>query len=304
MRYCPGIIFSCSGYTLSYKYLCFIEQRDKTDFLKFFFSQSHKYIILIFIALFVRYSLYYVDVIIWSRRRPLLELFKYNLENSDGNYIQQLFTCLIYYFGNEKFKNRQNIIQYFYVPLNEIFFFIFGTILISLGYKYKLKIDFFILFFILLIYIGKIIGFNLYLLENEMYSTLYFYLYGYGAIMTNPIFNLPSFLMGMYFGMINYSIQRGIVLYLRNKSDCYAPITLLIENNDKEEDKVNDEEQLNLFEPSESDNSSRRSGKFEKHLSFSKRKSSNIYLSSTNQDSLNNNNLTKVHVNKKKTQKK
>jgi len=31
--------------------------------------------------------------------------------------------------------------------------------------------------------------------------------------MLNPFFNLPSFFIGMYFGLINYSIQRGVNLY-------------------------------------------------------------------------------------------
>jgi len=33
--------------------------------------------------------------------------------------------------------------------------------------------------------------------------------------MLNPLFNLPYYLMGMYFGLINYSVQKGIIsLYI------------------------------------------------------------------------------------------
>ena len=39
--------------------------------------------------------------------------------------------------------------------------------------------------------------------------------------MLNPLFNLPSFLIGMFFGLINYSIQKGINLY---DSDFYQRI--------------------------------------------------------------------------------
>ena len=138
LRYCPRIIFSCSGYTLMYKYLCFLEQEHDYYFFKFLFSQSHKYIMLIFIALFMRYSIYYIDTIIWQRRRPMLEIFKYNFENSNENYVEHLFMYLMYYVGDEEFANRQNIIQYFYVPLNEIFF-------------YKLKVLFNILYYFLII---------------------------------------------------------------------------------------------------------------------------------------------------------
>ena len=95
LRYCPRIIFSCSGYTLMYKYLCFLEQEHDYYFFKFLFSQSHKYIMLILIALFMRYSIYYIDTIIWQRRRPMLEIFKYNFENSNENYVEHLFMCLM-----------------------------------------------------------------------------------------------------------------------------------------------------------------------------------------------------------------
>ena len=46
--------------------------------------------------------------------------------------------------------------------------------------------------------------------------------------MLNPIFNLPSFLIGIFFGLINYSIQKGINLY---GSDSYQKIFNL-ENRD------------------------------------------------------------------------
>ena len=46
--------------------------------------------------------------------------------------------------------------------------------------------------------------------ERKIYSTLYFFLHGYGVLMLNPIFNLPSFLVGMYFGLVNFTIQRGV----------------------------------------------------------------------------------------------
>jgi hypothetical protein len=45
-RYSPRILFSCSGYSLIYKYLCYIEQEQGLYFLKFLFIQSYKYILL------------------------------------------------------------------------------------------------------------------------------------------------------------------------------------------------------------------------------------------------------------------
>ena len=70
--------------------------------------------------------------------------------------------------GNEM---KQNLIIYFYMPINEIVFFILGTILISIGFKYKLRIDLFILISIIIIYIAKIIIFFSYWYPNGYLAT-------------------------------------------------------------------------------------------------------------------------------------
>ena len=47
LRYSPRVILSCSGYTLMYKFLCFIEKERNFYLPKFFLIQSYKYILLI-----------------------------------------------------------------------------------------------------------------------------------------------------------------------------------------------------------------------------------------------------------------
>ena len=83
--------------------------------------------------------------------------------------------------------------------------FLFGVILISLEYKFKFRIDI-IIILIILIFVAKIYIYIFYVRALKKYSTLYFYSYDFGALMLNPLFNLPSFLIGMFFGLINYSI--------------------------------------------------------------------------------------------------
>ena len=56
--------------------------------------------------------------------------------------------------------------------------------------------------------------------------------------MINPLFNLPYFLIGMYFGLMNYTIQKGIISL--KKTDFF---TLKGEiSNKKESEKVNQED--------------------------------------------------------------
>ena len=119
---------------------------------------------------------------------------------------------MFYNIRNEEniFINESAFIPYLYLPINEIFLFIVGIALISLGYKFKIRFDLIIIFSFIIIYLFKIILYMAYLYKQQIYSTLYFFLRGYGLLMLNPIFNLPSFLVGMYFGLANFTIQRGI----------------------------------------------------------------------------------------------
>ena len=241
-RYSPRILFSCSGYSLIYKYLCYIEQEPKLYFLKFVFLQSYKYLILIFSIIFIRFLLYYVVFLLVQIKRPVWEIFKYFIE-SEGNFIWRFFSFLVY-FNEEDNSIRQNLIFFFYIPINEVLLFLFGTALISLGYKFKLRIDIIIIVIILLVYLLKILLFiitqnN----ENKMYTTTDYYLYDYGLNIMHPLFNLNYFLIGMFFGLINYSIQKGIT-DLEEKNN-YQNIFLLTDYK-----SINDEDNHSILNQS------------------------------------------------------
>ena len=227
LRYSPRIILSCNGYILAFKFLNFIGKQKRYYLLKFLFLQSYKYMLLIFAVIFMRYCLYLIDATLTQRRHPLMEIYQYNLKDNDNYYFGGLFSFLLYNSGNYSFKNRQNLIQYFYLPLNESFLFIFGIIMISLGYKFKLRIDYIIIILGFSIYILKIILYCFYFYNKEYFSTLYYYLYDYGELMLNPIFNIPYYLIGIYFGLINFSVQKGISIHKLDRLESYAIIEML-----------------------------------------------------------------------------
>ena len=210
LRYSPRFLFSCSSNILVYKYLCFIEKEADFSSIKFIFAQSYKYILLILVAIFVRFSIYYIVVFINDGRNPMIELFKNRLEKNNSNYFYNLFSFLFYNLFNREFEKEQSAIQYLYIPINEVILFIFGVLLISLGFRCKVRIDIIIIVIFLLIYLFRIIFFFTFLNQEKLYPTLYFNSSGYGALMLNPIYNLPYFLIGMFFGLVNYTIQRGI----------------------------------------------------------------------------------------------
>ena len=249
LRYAPRIILSCSGYILVYKFLCYIEQEQKKYFIKFLFLQSYRFILLIIVLLFMRFCLYYIDSIISQRRRPMMEIYHYNINEHDEYFFERLITFLLFSGGNNEFRKRQNLIQYFYLPLNEMFLFIFGTAMISFGYLFKFRIDFMIIILILSLFVIKIIFYINTLYKNEYYSTLYFYLYDYGELMLNPIFNLPYYLIGMYFGLVNFSIQKGVTLFKIKTNESYALIEMFENEQDnemKEDDDMNKEDSDNV----------------------------------------------------------
>ena len=226
LRYSPRVLFSCSGYTLTYKYLSYIERGFSCYFIKFFFYQLYKYFILVLIICFLRYSLY--DIISFiSEIRPMWKLFYENeLKKPEnwGEFIAYLLDIDIIdeiknLFSDEHKEFYHDLLDYFWISFNEIFFFVFGIILLSIGYKAHLRIDYFIFLLIIIIFGFKIGLYFYYYKKLNLYTTLYYYLFDYGYAMIYPLFNLSYFLIGMYFGLINYSLQNGIIdLHIQNNS--------------------------------------------------------------------------------------
>ena len=226
LRYSPRVLFSCSGYTLTYKYLSYIERGFNCYLIKFIFYQLYKYIMLIIIVFNLRYSLYFIISFI-SEIRPMWKfLYEHELKEPDnfGDFVLYLLDIhsisdIIDLFSGSLNINSHDLLDYFWISFNEIFFFIFGILLLSIGYKAHIRIDYIIFSLIILIFGFKIGLYCYYHKTLDLYTTLYYYLFDYGYIMIFPFFNLIYFLIGMYFGLINYSLQNGIIdLYIQNNS--------------------------------------------------------------------------------------
>jgi hypothetical protein len=144
LRFSPRIIFSCSGYTLVYKYLCAIEKN--ISFFKFILYQSHKLFIFFILKLFYQYTLNHIVVeIIQTDSLPIWVYFQRSImgnekifgkeeENKYGefpeteqeeeshSFFRTLFSIVI---GETPSRLEQNIIDYFWIVINEIIFFFF-----------------------------------------------------------------------------------------------------------------------------------------------------------------------------------
>ena len=218
IKYSPGILFSCSGYCLNYKLMCYFD--DKSDnhmkLIPFILYQSHKYIMLIFTILFCKFSFFTLFKFLDN---PLWFFFeKYFCDRPKiNNWKFYLSFFLIPSFSFDRIsRNEENIFDYLWIVNNEIIFFLFGSLIIFACSKFKFRNDIFSIILILIIYVFKII----YCLRlDDFYPTIYYYFFDYGKLMTNPIFNLSYFLIGMLFGSVNFTIQKGIVVSNLNESN-------------------------------------------------------------------------------------
>ena len=268
VRYAPRVIISCSGYILIYKYISYLERNVTNNSeifsvcIKFFIYQSYKYILLILLLLFERYSLYQIYILINSNT-PIWKFFHlYILKKPSIGQFFLSFIMIKYIIPTnpeENYRTGNNLLHYFWLPFNEIFFFIVGVILITIGYKKKYRIDKFILFLIPFIFLFKVIfSYTIkILLAKKNYPfkkyipTYYFTFFNYGRFMINPLFNLPYFLIGMYFGLMNYTIQKGILNL--NKCSFYSNFNsendnnLLDIENKKEIDNDSSQEDNDLY---------------------------------------------------------
>ena len=234
IRYSPRVIISCSGYLFIYKYISYLNKNYYNNnesiiklCFKFISYQSHKYFLLIMLLLFERYSAYHLYNLFYVGENPAFKYLYLNILQKPE--ISRFFYALIlygkfYYHLDEQFRDGNNILHFFWMPFNEIIFFLVGILFITICFKQKWRFDIFILILIPILFIGKIVYFYLtkiydykdeegnkvILPLNEKYSTLYYVFFNYGRDMIHPLFNLIYYLIGIYFGLINYSIQKGI----------------------------------------------------------------------------------------------
>ena len=213
IKFCPSILFSCSGYCLNYKLMCYFDNKsDKhMKLIPFILYQSHKYFMLIFVILFCKFSLFTLfkkfDNPVW---------FFFGEYFCDKPSIWKMFLSFLFipsFSFDSSSRIEQNIFDYLWIVNNEIIFFLIGTFIIFFCYKFKFRNDKFLIFLTLIIYVFKII-FCLFL--GDFYPTIFYYFFDYGKLM---IFNLSYFLIGMFFGSINFTIQKGIVVSNINESN-------------------------------------------------------------------------------------
>ena len=108
---------------------------------------------------------------------------------------------------NENHNYKISLLQVFSIIICETNYFIIGTFLIFISYKNKLQLDYILIFLIVIFSLIKIV-YNFAKPENNP-GMFYFYSV-YQQFFFNPIFNFSYFLIGLFFGIVNYVVQNDI----------------------------------------------------------------------------------------------
>ena len=179
-------------------------------YFSFLFRQIHKLVNLnICIPLFK-----YCYPIILANNSPGAPLLNYlmkeiinKLDYGLGNFFMYLnFYELFSENHDDKDNNKICVLEVFSIIVSELNFFIIGTSLIFICYKKKYSLDYILCFMIPIFFIFKVI---LLLVKKANPGTFYFDS-DYQRLFFNPIFNFDYFLIGMFFGIVNYAVQNEI----------------------------------------------------------------------------------------------
>ena len=235
IKYAPRILLSCSGYSLFYKFISYLDEKTQEEreesnkkhknftyytnvkMLYYFIGQQiHKYIIFLLVTNFFIFSIYTFNLI-FIDINPMWVYFDYTMINNIGlsEIILNFFGIRTYFFPK---TTNDNILNHFWLLYNEIIFFIITSILIYLAYKYNFNLNRFILILLLIFEILKPI--YIYFLSeiiNPIFSkttklnpTFIYSYHNYGRLYVSPFMNYNYYLIGVFFSMINYSIQKSL----------------------------------------------------------------------------------------------
>ena len=274
IRYAPRILLSCSGFSLTYKFMCFLDDqvdendedeteeedsqrssqdnaRTYSDLIKrekekqkktvntrvsnvlskprfsngdvlfkflgsFIKYQFHKYIITFVIIFFMKWSLYSIFILV-EGSSPLREYYNQRIIQQSTrirSIILQLILIRPFLFWN--FQNTNNemlngldiFYDYYWLIFNEMIFFLASSFIIFICYKEKYSLPFFCVSVGVILIILRVI----FLFAFDYYTFHYFSHLNYGLYFICPLNNYNFYLIGIYFGLINYTFQKNITL--------------------------------------------------------------------------------------------
>ena len=186
------------------------------SFLIFFFRQLYKFFLFIIVVLFYRY--FYYEFVSITTENPMWEFIK----NSYVNKLVPKYLCSIIFLYFPFYLEANNEIKYdfFDIIILEISSFILFSIVLFIFYKKNFRLD---IFLIILFVIGLGIKIAVYYIilspkindkETDVYTDYFYPSKGftnkkYTLILNNPLYFFASISIGLFFGLVNYAIQKS-----------------------------------------------------------------------------------------------
>ena len=261
IRNCPKVLYSCSGFCLCYKLLCYLDDKlayeyenegnemnninkvsindlnsetDKSNSMldgsldmstllseknpsllsnkycyRFLFYQLHKFIIMVIFVFFLRccFKLIFHYIMFFG---PLFEVLLQNIIDTIS--FRDIIGHFLFYqnFFDLFFPSktgRDCILTIFSMVINEYNFFVISTLIIFFGYKQKISLDYLMIIIIIILLIAKCL---IVLITDELNPLTFYFSSKFQALFINPVFNYPYYAIGIFFGFVNFSVQKGI----------------------------------------------------------------------------------------------
>ena len=179
---------------------------------KFIAYQGHKMIMFIVIVIVTRFIVYKL-VANSKDNSPMWKLYDVEYLSKTSIWAILLsFTTIPSFCTGEQFYDEFSILNYFWIVYNEFFFFFLGVVIVFSAYRYKIRIDRLLIVFIPITFAFKL--FFYFVIGGDINPTIYYYYKDYGKYMTTPFFNVPFYLIGMY-----YVVQKGLTYEEAEKED-------------------------------------------------------------------------------------
>ena len=187
-----------------------------SSFIRFFLRHLYKYFLFIEFLLIMRYG-YYNIVSYLFNKGPLWNFLKQSFIDKES--IFHLLGSLFFFYPfipslNDLSYNTNDII------ILEFSFFIFGSFIIFLAFKKNYRLDKFIIFSLIAQIIIKlsiffyiwfiVIGDKKYEDSDKFYPSKDFITKEWSFIRNNQFYNFGCYSIGIFFGLVNYIIQKSI----------------------------------------------------------------------------------------------
>jgi hypothetical protein len=172
----------------------------------FIASQFHKYILYLLVLFFMLYSIYDVNLL-FNDIGPMWKFFQDLMiapSRSLNNLIPSLFCLQGFVFTTEE---RDILLNYFYLVYQEVVYFIISSLIIFLGYRHNIRIDRFLVITMISLFIIRLIIYYA-LNDGQLNIKEYFSFNTFGFFYNSLIYNYLYYAIGIYFGSLNYVLQK------------------------------------------------------------------------------------------------